>query len=237
MIFPTWGIQLMAIMEHSYYGSFGYHVTSPFAVSSRSGTPDEFKVLVDEAHKLLGYGETERDVLNYHLWYEIYIYNYIYMYAYLFIYITYIYIYVCIYVHIYRHIYIYTCIYLLEDQKSSQFQVICPKISNIWVTPEASRDLGAFIATKWIPSDITCCPPGGKQLQLTKWIILVFLLFCSFSRKDPHILRWSKTNLHWCCFFLDFLFLGMRHSKVNLSGGKKNLKKYPRIWWIFQVQT
>ena len=57
----------MAIMEHSYYGSFGYHVTSPFAVSSRSGTPDEFKVLVDEAHKLLGYGETERDVLNYHL--------------------------------------------------------------------------------------------------------------------------------------------------------------------------
>eukprot|EP00434_Breviolum_minutum_P036958 symbB.v1.2.032757.t1/scaffold3972.1/size47140/1 len=45
-------IQLMAIMEHSYYGSFGYHVTSPFAVSSRSGTPDEFKVLVDEAHKL-----------------------------------------------------------------------------------------------------------------------------------------------------------------------------------------
>ena len=42
----------MAIMEHSYYGSFGYHVTSPFAVSSRSGTPDEFKLLVDEAHRL-----------------------------------------------------------------------------------------------------------------------------------------------------------------------------------------
>lgn len=46
------GIQLMAIMEHSYYGSFGYHVTSPFAVSSRSGTPDEFKALVDEAHRM-----------------------------------------------------------------------------------------------------------------------------------------------------------------------------------------
>ncbi|CAE7426435.1 SBE1, partial [Symbiodinium pilosum] len=45
-------VQLMAIMEHSYYGSFGYHVTSPFAVSSRSGTPDEFKFLVDEAHRL-----------------------------------------------------------------------------------------------------------------------------------------------------------------------------------------
>ena len=42
----------MAIMEHSYYGSFGYHVTSPFAVSSRSGTPDEFKALVDEAHRM-----------------------------------------------------------------------------------------------------------------------------------------------------------------------------------------
>ena len=37
-------IQLMAIQEHAYYGSFGYHVTSPFAVSSRSGTPDELKV-------------------------------------------------------------------------------------------------------------------------------------------------------------------------------------------------
>ena len=42
----------MAIMEHSYYGSFGYHVTSPFVVSSRSGTPDEFKALVDEAHRM-----------------------------------------------------------------------------------------------------------------------------------------------------------------------------------------
>lgn len=37
-------VQLMAVMEHAYYGSFGYHVTNPFAVSSRSGTPDEFKV-------------------------------------------------------------------------------------------------------------------------------------------------------------------------------------------------
>ena len=45
-------IQLMAIMEHAYYGSFGYHVTSFFAPSSRFGTPDELKALVDEAHGL-----------------------------------------------------------------------------------------------------------------------------------------------------------------------------------------
>jgi 1,4-alpha-glucan branching enzyme len=45
-------VQLMAILEHPYYGSFGYHVSSFFAVSSRFGTPDEFKALVDEAHRL-----------------------------------------------------------------------------------------------------------------------------------------------------------------------------------------
>ena len=38
-------IQLMAVQEHAYYASFGYHVTSPFAVSSRSGNPEELKVL------------------------------------------------------------------------------------------------------------------------------------------------------------------------------------------------
>jgi len=42
----------MAIAEHAYYGSFGYHITSPFAVSSRFGTPEEFKQLVDVAHSL-----------------------------------------------------------------------------------------------------------------------------------------------------------------------------------------
>ncbi|KIY96654.1 1,4-alpha-glucan branching enzyme, partial [Monoraphidium neglectum] len=36
-------IQLMAIQEHAYYASFGYHVTNPFAVSSRSGTPEDLK--------------------------------------------------------------------------------------------------------------------------------------------------------------------------------------------------
>jgi len=43
-------IQLMAIQEHPYYGSFGYHVSNFFAVSSRFGTPDELKMLIDEAH-------------------------------------------------------------------------------------------------------------------------------------------------------------------------------------------
>ncbi len=43
-------IQLMAIMEHPYYGSFGYHVSNFFAVSSRFGTPEELKELVDTAH-------------------------------------------------------------------------------------------------------------------------------------------------------------------------------------------
>jgi 1,4-alpha-glucan branching enzyme len=43
-------VQLMAVMEHAYYGSFGYHVTSPFAVSSRCGNPEDLKYLVDAAH-------------------------------------------------------------------------------------------------------------------------------------------------------------------------------------------
>ena len=45
-------IELMTVMEHAYYGSFGYHVTSFPAASSRYGTPDEFKYLVDKAHSL-----------------------------------------------------------------------------------------------------------------------------------------------------------------------------------------
>lgn len=43
-------LQLMAIQEHPYYGSFGYQVSSFFAVSSRFGTPEEFKELIDAAH-------------------------------------------------------------------------------------------------------------------------------------------------------------------------------------------
>ncbi len=45
-------VQLMAIQEHPYYGSFGYHVSSFFAPSSRFGTPEELKELIDEAHGL-----------------------------------------------------------------------------------------------------------------------------------------------------------------------------------------
>lgn len=41
----------MAIQEHPYYGSFGYHVSSFFAPSSRFGTPEQLKRLIDEAHK------------------------------------------------------------------------------------------------------------------------------------------------------------------------------------------
>ncbi len=43
-------IQIMAIQEHPYYGSFGYHVSSFFAPSSRFGTPEELKALIDDAH-------------------------------------------------------------------------------------------------------------------------------------------------------------------------------------------
>lgn len=43
-------IQLMAVQEHPYYGSFGYHVSSLFAASSRFGTPEDIKELVDTAH-------------------------------------------------------------------------------------------------------------------------------------------------------------------------------------------
>ncbi len=43
-------IQLMAIQEHPYYASFGYHVSNFFSASSRFGTPDDLKALIDEAH-------------------------------------------------------------------------------------------------------------------------------------------------------------------------------------------
>ncbi|MCU4162709.1 alpha amylase C-terminal domain-containing protein [Carboxylicivirga caseinilyticus] len=45
-------IQLMAIQEHPYYGSFGYHVSNFFAVSSRFGTPEELKGLINTAHNM-----------------------------------------------------------------------------------------------------------------------------------------------------------------------------------------
>ena len=45
-------IQVMAIAEHPYYGSFGYHVSNFFAPSSRFGTPEELKELIDKAHEM-----------------------------------------------------------------------------------------------------------------------------------------------------------------------------------------
>ena len=45
-------IQIMALAEHPYYGSFGYHVSNFFAPSSRFGTPEDLKELIDEAHLL-----------------------------------------------------------------------------------------------------------------------------------------------------------------------------------------
>ncbi|WP_297337065.1 alpha-amylase family glycosyl hydrolase [Algoriphagus sp.] len=45
-------IQLMAVMEHPYYGSFGYHVSNFFAPSSRFGTPEELKSLINTAHQM-----------------------------------------------------------------------------------------------------------------------------------------------------------------------------------------
>jgi len=45
-------IQLMAVQEHPYYGSFGYQVSSFFAASSRFGTPEDLKALIDTAHGL-----------------------------------------------------------------------------------------------------------------------------------------------------------------------------------------
>ena len=44
-------LQIMALQEHPYYGSFGYQVSNFYALSSRYGTPEEFKALVDAAHK------------------------------------------------------------------------------------------------------------------------------------------------------------------------------------------
>ena len=45
-------LQLMAVQEHPYYGSFGYHVSSFFAPCSRFGTPEDLKYLIDIAHGL-----------------------------------------------------------------------------------------------------------------------------------------------------------------------------------------
>ena len=43
-------IQIMAVQEHPYYGSFGYHVSNFFAASSRFGSENDLKALIDDAH-------------------------------------------------------------------------------------------------------------------------------------------------------------------------------------------
>ena len=45
-------IQIMAVMEHPYYASFGYQVTNFFAAASRFGTPEELKELINTAHEM-----------------------------------------------------------------------------------------------------------------------------------------------------------------------------------------
>ena len=44
-------LQIMGIIEHPYYASFGYHISSFFAASSRFGTPEELKLLIDTCHQ------------------------------------------------------------------------------------------------------------------------------------------------------------------------------------------
>ncbi|XP_078494423.1 LOW QUALITY PROTEIN: 1,4-alpha-glucan-branching enzyme-like [Ciona intestinalis] len=62
---------LMAVIEHSYYPSWGYQVTNYFATSSRYGTPEEFKELVQTAHGMgiyvmvdVMHGEASKNVLD-----------------------------------------------------------------------------------------------------------------------------------------------------------------------------
>ena len=45
-------LQIMAVMEHPYYASFGYQVTNFFAASSRFGRPEQLKKLIDTAHSM-----------------------------------------------------------------------------------------------------------------------------------------------------------------------------------------